>query len=98
MGHRSRLTALIAMTSSVMLALAACGSGNGGSDNGGNGGNGGQTNSSGDCEVVFATNTELSGDYAIYGQPAADGLSAAAEDINAEGGVKVGDKSCKFVA
>ncbi|MFC6236332.1 ABC transporter substrate-binding protein [Longivirga aurantiaca] len=48
--------------------------------------------------MVFGTNTELSGDYQVYGVPAAQGLDEAAKDINAAGGVKVGDQTCEFVA
>lgn len=95
MGHRSRLTTLMCVSSTAVLALAACGSGNGGSDNASNGN---KTNAAGNCTVTFGSNTELSGDYAIYGAPAAQGLDAAAKAINAAGGVKVGDKTCKFVA
>ena len=51
-----------------------------------------------DCQVVFGTNTQLSGDYQVYGIPAAEGLDEAAKDINAAGGVKVGDQTCEFVA
>lgn len=48
--------------------------------------------------MVFGTNTEITGPFEAYGGPAALGLEAAAKAINAAGGVKVGSKTCQFVA
>jgi branched-chain amino acid transport system substrate-binding protein len=78
-GFRRKGIVGVACVASV-LTVAACG---GGSDNG---------SSSGDT-VVFGANTELSGSLQIYGKPAAQGMEAAAADINDGGGIKAGDKT-----
>lgn len=72
-----------------LLTLAGCGVSGSGSS---------ATGSNGKCSVVFGTNTEVTGPFEAYGGPAALGLNVAAKAINAAGGVKVGSKSCKFVA
>ncbi len=84
---RYRAFYVIAAAACLAMAATACGKGNSTA-----------AGSSGKCTVVFGANTEVSGDMQTYGAPAAQGLEAAAKNINAAGGVKVGNKHCKFVA
>jgi ABC-type branched-subunit amino acid transport system substrate-binding protein len=72
-----------------VLAIAACG---------GSSSNTASSSNTSNCTVVFGSDTEISGPAQVYGQPAAQGLDVAAKAINAAGGVKVGNKTCKFVA
>jgi branched-chain amino acid transport system substrate-binding protein len=66
-----------------VLGVAACGGG----DDGG---------SEGEGTVIFGANTELSGPLQIYGLPAEQGARLAAEDLNEDGGVEVGDESVEM--
>src|SRR5262245_27575935 len=79
-GKRRSAVVGIACAASV-IGLAACGGG-GDDDDSGSGGT-----------VTYGANTELSGPLQIYGLPAVQGLEAAAEDINADGGIEAGDES-----
>jgi branched-chain amino acid transport system substrate-binding protein len=78
-----------------LLALAGCGA-SGSSSSPANAAGGGGASSN--CSVVFGTNTEITGPFEAYGGPSALGLEVAAKAINAAGGVKVGSKTCTFVA
>lgn len=62
------------------IGLAACGGADAGSESSGG-------------TVTFGANTQLSGPLQVYGRPAVQGLEAAAERINADGGIEVGDQS-----
>jgi branched-chain amino acid transport system substrate-binding protein len=75
-----RRTAISAACAASVIGIAACGGGDDGS-------------SSSDGTVIIGANTQLSGPLQIYGLPAVQGLEAAAEDINSEGGVEAGDES-----
>lgn len=90
--RRLRLLMLAMGLGSLVLA-SACGSSASGSGSTGGGGT-----SASKCTVVFGTDTEISGPSQVYGAPAAQGLDVAAKAINAAGGVKVGNKTCEFVA
>jgi len=76
-----------------LLALAGCGASGSSSSPAS-----GAAAASSNCSVVFGTNTEITGPFEAYGGPAALGLEVAAKAINAAGGVKVGSKTCQFVA
>jgi branched-chain amino acid transport system substrate-binding protein len=77
--QRRRITAALTCAAAA-VGIAACG--------------GGETEeSSSGGTVTFGANTELSGSLQIYGLPAVQGMEAAAEDINSEGGIEVGDES-----
>jgi branched-chain amino acid transport system substrate-binding protein len=95
-GRSSRRAGVAATAALTILVAAACGTH---SDAGSTpSGTAAASNGATDCVVTFGANTELSGNLQIYGQPAADGLNAAVEDINAAGGVKVADKTCQFAS
>lgn len=97
MGTRWVQSLALALGLGSILLLSACGGGSsGGGSNNASGGSSSPTSSN--CSVVFGTDTEISGAAQVYGAPAAQGLDVAAKAINAAGGVKVGDKTCKFVA
>jgi branched-chain amino acid transport system substrate-binding protein len=91
---RARRSLVLAGVAAIgcSLALAACGGGDTGDSTGGTGSTG-DSASGGDSgkSVVFAANTEISGDLQIYGTPAALGLKLGADSINKAGGIKVGD-------
>ena len=69
---------LVALLSAFALIGAACG----GDDGGGGGGTAEQPT---DCEWTIATMGALSGDYASVGQPIADGVEYAVNQVNDEG-------------
>jgi branched-chain amino acid transport system substrate-binding protein len=75
---------VLVLVAALMSVLVACGGGDAGE-------------SSDEGRVVFGVNTQLSGSLQVYGLPAAQGVEAAVEDINAAGGVKVGDKTYEMV-
>ena len=69
---------LVALTA-IVLGVAACG--------------GGESEGDSDDAVVFGADAELSGPLQVYAAPGEQGLEQAAEDINDEGGIEVGDQS-----
>jgi branched-chain amino acid transport system substrate-binding protein len=79
--NRGRKLFVVPALAAMALGVAACGGG-GDDDDSGSGGT-----------VTYGANTELSGPLQIYGLPAVQGLEAAAEDINADGGIEAGDES-----
>jgi branched-chain amino acid transport system substrate-binding protein len=70
----------------MVVGAVACGGGDEGESEGSGSGSSDQT-------VTFGLNTELSGSLQIYGAPSLQGLEAAVEDINADGGIKAGGKT-----
>jgi ABC-type branched-subunit amino acid transport system substrate-binding protein len=89
---RKRMIKWMAVCAVLALGAAACASGDDddASDGGSDGGSG--------CEVVFGANTQLSGDLQVFGLPSQVAIEAAERDINADGGVQVGDEQCDFRA
>ena len=49
-----------------------------------------------ECEIVLGAAISLTGNYAANGLHAKNGYDFAVDKINEEGGVKVGDQTCKF--
>jgi branched-chain amino acid transport system substrate-binding protein len=93
MSSRPRMLVLLCLAVGGMVTLASCGSGASSSNAAGS-----TSGGSSSCTVAFGTDTEITGSFETYGAPAALGLDVAAKAINAAGGVKVGSKTCKFLA
>lgn len=86
---RRRTTTYLAAATACVAALSACSS-SGSGDGGGGGGGGG-----GGSQIVLGNISSKSGQYSIC-PPGDVGLKIAVDEINAAGGVKVGDKSYTF--
>jgi branched-chain amino acid transport system substrate-binding protein len=80
-----RRAALAAGCVAIAVGVGACGGGDEGEPDEGSG--------SSDGTVTIGASTQLSGNLQVYGAPSIQGLEGAVEDINAAGGVKVGDKT-----
>ncbi|WP_067461001.1 ABC transporter substrate-binding protein [Actinomadura macra] len=82
-----RKLSAVAMTLCLTASmLAGCGAQN-------EGNNGARA---GDCGIKFGGVVEQTGSLQVYGAPATLAMNLLTEDVKAEGGVKVGGRSCSF--